>query len=305
MIDVLGATLSAGATYDGINRAGVSDIRYSQFRPDVVRVAIYLDEQRDYRVERDGDAVRISFGADQSFLAWSSRAPSEMKPPAPPIRQPVAAPEVTPPAPVLAAAHAEQQPRITVTWDKADISDVVAGFAAFSGKTIILGKDIKGTVSAEIKNQPWPEAFAAVLATQGLQAIELPGGIIRVDSPGALAALDSIEPLQTRLVQVNYVTASSLIGSIGAILTKRGKVVADTTSNSLIVTDTRTRVAEVADFVKNLDIRTPAGLDPVEADLRRPDRRAEPRPALRSGEQRGILQQAGAADRSRDRRSVR
>ena len=52
-----------------------------------------------------------------------------------------------------------------------------------------------------------------MLATQGLQAIELPGGIIRVDSPSALAALDSIEPLQTRLVQVNYVTASSLIGA--------------------------------------------------------------------------------------------
>ena len=63
VIDVLGATLSSsGATYDGINRAGVSDVRYSQFRPDVVRVAIYLDEQRDYRVDRDGDAVRISFG---------------------------------------------------------------------------------------------------------------------------------------------------------------------------------------------------------------------------------------------------
>jgi type IV pilus assembly protein PilQ len=241
VIDVLGATLSAsGATYDGINRAGVSDVRYSQFRPDVVRVAIYLDEQRDYRVDRDGDAVRISFGSDQSFLAWSSIAPSELKPPAEHIRP-----------------NAEQQPRITVTWDKADISDVVAGFAAFSGKTIVLGKDIKGSVSAEIKNQPWPEAFAAVLATQGLQAIELPGGIIRVDSPAALAALDSIEPLQTRLVQVNYVTASSLIGSVGAILTKRGKVVADTTSNSLIVSDTRSRVAEVADFVKNLDIRTP------------------------------------------------
>jgi type IV pilus assembly protein PilQ len=258
VIDVLGATLSgSGASYDGINRAGVSDVRYSQFRPDVVRVAIYLDDQRDYRVDRDGDAVRISFGSDQSFLAWSSTAPSELKPPAEHIRQAAAEPEVTPPAPVVAVAHAEQQPRITVTWDKADISDVVAGFAAFSGKTIILGKDIKGTVSAEIKNQPWPEAFAAVLATQGLQAIELPGGIIRVDSPGAIASLDSIEPLQTRLVQVNYVTASSLVGSVNAILTKRGKVVADTTSNSLIVTDTRSRVADVADFVKNLDIRTP------------------------------------------------
>ena len=52
-----------------------------------------------------------------------------------------------------------------------------------------LGKDIKGNVSAEIHNQPWHQAFQAVLATQGLQAVELPGGIIRVDSPQALAAL--------------------------------------------------------------------------------------------------------------------
>ena len=75
------------------------------------------------------------------------------------------------------------EPRITVTWDRASIADVVAGFAAFSGRTIILGKDIKGEVNAEIKNQPWPQAFQAILATQGLSAQEMPGGIIRVDAP--------------------------------------------------------------------------------------------------------------------------
>lgn len=260
VIDVIGATLaSAGATYDGVNRAGVTDIRYSQFRPDVVRIAIYLDDLRDYQVDRDGDAIRVSFGADQSFLAWSSKAPAEFVPPPGAARNvSVSEPEVTPPASAAAtSASRAAEPRITVTWDKADISDVVAGFAAFSGKTIILGKEVKGQVTAEIKNQPWPEAFAAVLATQGLQAIELPGGIIRVDSPGAISALDSIEPLATRLVSVNYVTSSSLVGSVGAILTKRGKVVADTTSNSLIITDTRSRLNDIADFIKNLDIRTP------------------------------------------------
>jgi type IV pilus assembly protein PilQ len=144
-----------------------------------------------------------------------------------------------------------------VTWDRASIADVVAGFAAFSGRTIILGKDIKGEVTAEIKNQPWTEAFAAVLATQGLQAIELPGGIIRVDSPAALAALDSIEPLTTRMLPVNYASAGQLLPSVRSVLSKRGSVVSDTTTNSLIVTETRSRVGEVQDFVKNLDIRTP------------------------------------------------
>jgi type IV pilus assembly protein PilQ len=144
-----------------------------------------------------------------------------------------------------------------VTWDKASIADVVAGFAAFSGKTIVLGKDIKGEVTAEIKNQPWTEAFAAVLATQGLQAIELPGGIIRVDSPAALAALDSTEPLTTRMIPVNYASAGQLLPSVKSILTKRGTAVSDTTTNSLIVTEVRSRISEVQDFVKSLDFRTP------------------------------------------------
>jgi type IV pilus assembly protein PilQ len=150
------------------------------------------------------------------------------------------------------------EPRITVTRDRASISDVVAGFAAFSGRTIILGKDVKGEVNAEIKNQPWPQAFQAVLATQGLSAQEMPGGIIRVDAPSALAALDSLEPLETSIVRINYAQASSLAKTVESILTKnRGRVVADTGSNALILTDTRSRISSVTDFVKGLDVRTP------------------------------------------------
>lgn len=256
VIDVVGATLNKnGSAYDGVARAGIRDIRYSQFRPDVVRVAIYLDGTRDYRVVRSDGEVRVRFGADDSFLAWSSVAPSEMAPPAAAARR---APEVELPAePVALPAAQQPAARITVTWDKANIADVVSGFAAFSGRTIVLGKDVKGEVTAEIKNQPWTEAFAAVLATQGLQAIELPGGIIRVDSPATLAALDSTEPLTTRMIPVNYASASQLINSVKSIVSKRGTVVADTTTNSLIVTETRSKIGDVSEFVKNLDVRTP------------------------------------------------
>ena len=262
VVDIVGATLQrSGAAYDGLQRGAIRDVRFSQFRPDVVRVVIQLDAATDYSLERSGDEVRIRFGSDQSFLAWSSAAPSELLPPRAAARNVIAPePEVTvpaEPAAVLTTAMAAPAPRITVTWDKATIADVVVGFAAFSGRTIILGKDIKGEVTAEVKNQPWTEAFAAVLATQGLQATELPGGIIRVDTPAALAALDSTEPTITRMIPINYASASQLLPSVKSILTKRGAVVSDTTTNSLIVTETRTRMNEVQDFVKNLDVRTP------------------------------------------------
>jgi type IV pilus assembly protein PilQ len=259
VLDVVGAKLKGipVSLYDGIKRGGVVNLRYSQFKPDVVRIVLDLDRAMDYNVERVSDAVRVSFGTDQSFLAWSSNAPLPAKAVAakPAQRR---QPEVRMPASRLVRADAAAEPRITVVWDRANIADVVAGFAAFSGRTIILGKDIKGEVTAEIRNQPWPQAFQAILASQGLSAQEMAGGIIRVDNPSALASLDSLEPLETSVVRVNYAKARDLTKSIEGSLTKgRGKVVADDNSNSLIITDTRSRIGNLTEFVQGLDIRTP------------------------------------------------
>jgi type IV pilus assembly protein PilQ len=282
VLDVAGATLRSGQVrlYDGVKRGGITNVRYSQFKPDVVRIVLDLESPRPYALEQQGDLIRVSFsGEAASFQAWASdgrssssgarvvTAAAEVPVAADDeddVRMPraVAAPrQVAAEAPLARSASDlawRDEPRITVTWDRASIADVVAGFAAFSGRTIILGKDIKGEVSAEIKNQPWPQAFSAVLATQGLTAQEMPGGIIRVDAPSVLAALDSLEPLETNVVRVNYAQASGLTKTVESILTKgRGRVVADTASNSLIITDTKSRVGNVAEFVRGLDLRTP------------------------------------------------
>ena len=99
-------------------------------------------------------------------------------------------------------------------------------------------------------NQPWPQAFQAILASQGLSAQEMPGGIIRVDAPSALAVLDSLEPLETAVVRINYGKAKDMTKSIEGSLTKgRGKVIADDNSNSLIITDTRSRISNLTDFL--------------------------------------------------------
>ncbi|MEP7175798.1 MAG: secretin N-terminal domain-containing protein [Gemmatimonadales bacterium] len=278
VLDVVGAKLggTTATLYDGVKRGGVLNLRYSQFRPDIVRVVIDLEGPQLYKVDRANGTIRVSFESGQGFQAWSStdqRAVAELAdvaPAAAPAAMPAAMPTAIPAAAPSRSRKPEastrsgdlitraDEPRITVTWDRASIADVVAGFAAFSGRTIILGKDVKGEVNAEIKNQPWPQAFQAVLATQGLSAQEMAGGIIRVDAPSALAALDSLEPLETSIVRINYAQAGSLAKTVESILTKnRGRVVADTGSNALILTDTRSRIASVTDFVRSLDIRTP------------------------------------------------
>ena len=284
VIDLQGVRLAAPvALYDGQNRGGVRNVRYAQFKPDVVRVVIDLDALKDYQVERAAGQVRVHIGTERSaFAAWSSSTVQPAAPPLPAVavasraaaRPPVSggpdqAARVTMPTPAnpmsideYLARHRDeatqsQAPRITVQWDNASIEDVIAGFAAFSGRTIILGKDVKGNVTAEVKNQPWDLAMNAVLQSQGLAVKTLPGGILTVVSQVELARADSTVPIETRLVRINYAKATSLVPSISSILTKRGAVVADSTSNSLVITEVTSRIDQAVEFVKGLDQRTP------------------------------------------------
>jgi len=287
VLDLVGARLAAPATlYDGQNRGGIRNIRYAQFKPGVVRVVIDLDVLTDYQVQRGAGQVRVRIVTERTgFASWSSLGAANIAAASPPSSpatsepMPVTPPEVrrgpdqaarvrTPsvgrPMSIdeyLATHRTEAQqspaPRITVQWDGASIEDVVAGFAAFSGRTIVIGKGITGTVSAEIKNQPWDLAFNAVLESQGLAVVTLPGGIFNVVSKVELARADSTVPIETRLVRINYAKATSLVPAVASIVTKRGAVVADSRSNSLVITEVSSRINQVADFVQGLDLRTP------------------------------------------------
>jgi type IV pilus assembly protein PilQ len=253
VLDLTGATLSPGVVrsgYDGVKRAGVLNVRVSQFTPTVVRIVLDVERLVPYRVERGPDAIRVSFGSEQGFLAWNG--PSAGAEPAP-VELPVRAAPA--PAPQPPAVQVRSGQRISVSFNNASIEDVVSLFQRVSGKSIILGKDIKRTVTAEINDQPWPEAFNAILAAQGLSAEEMQGGIIRVDAPQNLAEIDSLEPRETRIVRVNYARVGELVGSLKGVISKRGAATADTATNSIIVTDTKTNIDNVVDFVTQLDLR--------------------------------------------------
>lgn len=258
VLDLHGTTLAPGAEtmYDGVNRAGIRNVRIRQYQADVVRIVLDLDQMPTYRVEHEVGAVRLSFSADLAFSPWSTMlglpaaAPSAEPAPA------VSAPEVTPAEPAR-MVQPRPEPRLTVTWENASIEEVVRGFSEISGRNIIVGKNISATITARIVDTPWHQAFQAILGAHGLSVQEMPGGILRVDSPAALAEIDSLEPLMTRVVRINYKRATGMVGAVQAITgSGRGQVYADTSSNSLIITDTRTRVAEIENFVRGLDIRT-------------------------------------------------
>lgn len=228
---------------------------------------------------------------------------------------PTARPPVTPPVPAVvddhsndpltartpatfssmaAARRQQQKPRITVSYDGTNIRDVIAAFATFSGRTIIVGKDVDGNVTADIADKPWDVALQAILQAQGLAATEDASGIITVDSYRNLATNQALEPLVTQIIDINYSKAVVLRGTVQQLLARdctgmstmatgrdmgmpinqgggggrqdqaagqgcvvRGSVAADSATNKLIITEVPSRLPEIVSRIQQLDIRTP------------------------------------------------
>jgi type IV pilus assembly protein PilQ len=339
VVDLKGATLAmAQRSYDKVSRGGVINVRYSQFRPNIVRVVIEMGAKQTYEVKRSDSEVRVVFsgGKTDDYSSWTSNengyaavakstppraapAPVAVDRPAravatnsnvqqpsakvvaqvesvsaqsePPYENPGPAPVKSArvvdnrPVALFSQALQSQQPPITVTFQDTDIRDVIASFAAFSGRTIVVGKDVSGTVTAEIRNQPWDVALRAILQGQGLAAAEDPmSGIITVDSYRNIQNREASEPLVTQLVSINYANAGRLVGTVRSLLLKdcgggmqpggvpnspntsqnaqtsciaRGMVASDSTTNTLIITETASRLADVLQYVRSLDVRTP------------------------------------------------
>ena len=270
VLDLQGATLEQASAYDGLRRGSVRDVRVRQHEVNVVRVVLEFDRLPAYRVNGDTPGVITVAYADEPFDAWQLGG-----------RAPAAVPVAARPAPAretLTMTHstgsagagtvmgkaAQQQarqqdgPPIDVYFEQASWAEVARAFAAFSGRDIVVGPGVQGNVDATITNQPWEYAFHALLSAHGLAVAELPGGILRIDSPGELAKLDSIEVLQTQMVRLNYAKAGQMAATMASMLTPgRGAVVADSSLNALIITDTRTKLPSIVQFIQGMDIRTP------------------------------------------------
>ena len=58
-------------------------------------------------------------------------------------------------------------------------------------------------------------------------------------------------------MRVNYQRAGAMVAPLQTVLSTRGKVVADTATNTLIITDVESRIVQDSLFVSQLDVRTP------------------------------------------------
>jgi type IV pilus assembly protein PilQ len=162
VVDLRGATLGVAARlYDKIARGGITNVRLAQYKPGIVRVVLDLDGAREYTIARGEKEIRISVAGPDQFPAWNLAAGTAAAPRAAVAGRAVAAqdpkatprPTSAPSSPETAQKSPERQ--ITVTFQETHIRDVITSFAQFSGRTIVVGRQVDGFVTADIRDQPW------------------------------------------------------------------------------------------------------------------------------------------------------
>ncbi len=155
----------------------------------------------------------------------------------------------------------------SIDVEGADIRSVLRAISEFSGRNIVLGKGVEGRVKVSLHNVGWQEALRTILRSQGLDFVE-EGGIIRVDDAMKLGAeaveretarakASELTPLETRVVRLNYANAQELATSLQGSLTKRGSILVEKRTNSLIISDVPDNVDRVEKMGQQLDSVTP------------------------------------------------
>lgn len=232
----------------GINRGGVVAVRTSQYAEDIVRVVVELEHTTGYVVEASHGVVRISLESDSGYFdPWETlelfSSPAMIVSQAPLVEEELSMVQ-------------QASPRISISFDNTPVEDVLFTFSEFSGKSIVAGSAVVGTVTADIRNQAWDDALEVILQSRGLIAIEDRNGIIRVDGIENLNQREAIEPLETVPYRISYGTSAEMALAIAQLISERGQVAEAPSSNTVIVTDIRRVHDAISGLIASLDVPT-------------------------------------------------
>jgi type IV pilus assembly protein PilQ len=154
--------------------------------------------------------------------------------------------------------------RVSFDFQNASVVDVIRMIAKVSDMNVLIGSDVKGTVTMKMKRVPLKNILSLILEAYSLGMVKK-DGIYYINSTATIASVVSAEKKAraisehkvTRLVPINYVSASGLMAKVKSVLSSQGRVIYDKSLHSLLITDIPNHVAKAVKLVKMLDKRTP------------------------------------------------
>lgn len=161
--------------------------------------------------------------------------------------------------------------KISIETTDMDVRDVLKFISEESGINMIFDDNIAGKVSLKLRKVPWDQALVTILKSKKL-AYRRQGQVLRIGPVETLAKEEEdairlkeaklkTESLVVKNFSINYADVAALEAKVkdfisegtGTATTSRGKVTVDTRTNSLIVTETNTKLAQVEKLITLLD----------------------------------------------------
>ncbi len=157
--------------------------------------------------------------------------------------------------------------KITLDIHDADINDLLRLLSDEINTSIVVNPDVKGNVTLSLKSVPLDQALDIILRMHNL-GMRYEGNVIWIAKSETFRAEEErqikaaevrerLEPLEVRLIPVNYATASDLQTNVSSLLSSRGTVNIDTRTNTLILKDVAANLDAAEILVSNLDTQTP------------------------------------------------
>jgi type IV pilus assembly protein PilQ len=252
---------------------------------DMIRLVLDLKEKTNFDVVSIGDSIVIALQGPEQEPAISTVAQI-------PGEKTEAAVEVKEPEAFVEGKYTDKKV-ISIDIQDAPIEDVLSRlFAPLSGKNIVVHPDVKGRINIKLDKVPWEQALDIILRTYSLKKIE-EENVIRIASHAVFIreseearkaekeqqqALVELAPLERKTYHIVYANAEDvkkkLLGQKifskydeltktteykieydekQRILSARGGAIADKVSNIVTVSDVPIKIAQVDDFIKEID----------------------------------------------------
>ena len=161
--------------------------------------------------------------------------------------------------------------RISLNFQNIEVRAVLQLIADFTELNLVASDTVTGSITLRLQNVPWDQALELVLKTKGLDSRQI-GNVLMVAPAQEIAdrerqeieankQIAELAPLQSEFIRIRYAKAADVVqlfeaGSEegGSLISERGSVVVDDRTNSIIITDTAAKLAEIRDLVERVDV---------------------------------------------------
>lgn len=164
--------------------------------------------------------------------------------------------------------------KLSLNFQNIEVRALLQVIADFTNFNIITSDTVTGNVTLRLKDVPWDQALDIVLQAKGL-GMRKTGNVIWIAPQAEILAKEkaelesrqqirALEPVRTQSFRLNFAKADDvskqLTTAVGSgesavrLLSKQGSVFSEPRTNQLFVTDISSKLEEIGELIKRLDV---------------------------------------------------